>query len=434
MSICAVTLSFSPEVLLQVGARLLIFGIWIVAIILLLATVAWLRSKLYPVDHAQSFRAALPGLSYRFEKDLRRQYIPIVLYMATLLIILGSALLLASALSLRSRFHMPRFEYLQPSHPADLQVTVNVPPIPIKVVSVPAPAPSPSRAYSINWPSGLGSLCIAAMGAILVLFSMKWPSYFSRLAGTSLLLLGVAPKMANTFRIDTLFKTEVKQGESSIGTTKPQTRLSYVGLGRISGFGTGCPVPNPQPTDCSHPDIAGFFDAKQQPSSRETLFTLVCKQTNVVFITGRADRSPLQASLRNRYDSNVGLAQARAESIKKAVATYCPEVTTTPPPFVTQPSGPRLTPIEATKPDATFEDRSVDLYTFGQQISSETSSSAEAHSYPKWLGPVALAVLLLVAFSLTEWSWKFEWKDGKPVFSAEGKPKKDKTGPKPSVA
>lgn len=78
-----------------------------------------------------------------------------------------------------------------------------------------------------------------------------------------------------------------------------------------------------------------------------------------LLVVGATDRLPLGASTLSRYESNFGLARARAEKISKEVVTQC-EIPAER--IITIVSGPRTTPDQPSPPDGYPDDRMVDVW------------------------------------------------------------------------
>jgi hypothetical protein len=86
------------------------------------------------------------------------------------------------------------------------------------------------------------------------------------------------------------------------------------------------------------------------------------RRNGVVILIGATDRVPLKPHVRKRYESNVGLAQARASNVSALVAQSCNLSSEN---RIALVAGPRNTPAESPAATADFgEDRSVELWIY----------------------------------------------------------------------
>lgn len=120
-------------------------------------------------------------------------------------------------------------------------------------------------------------------------------------------------------------------------------------------------------------DVDGF-GTEDRLSDENTRLTRVCARLtrqwrqgfdSLLLIVGSSDRQPLKGSLRNRYNANVGLASARAQSVNEALDA-CTARSSSPLPGSNNSSlilvtGPRKTPEGSVSPEGLAGDRHVDV-------------------------------------------------------------------------
>jgi hypothetical protein len=188
-------------------------------------------------------------------------------------------------------------------------------------------------------------------GAMLVASRSTWV----RAAGTATLLSGLSANgyLIKELKVSEIFKLEAKIDKPTldIELNKRLQHLSEFGprqLALFEGFAPGEEALLP------HMDAArdGACQRWQQGGEQD--------RRGLLLVVGSTDRVALGPAARRRYESNIGLARARAEQVKQAL-TACgipPEQ------LMTLVSGPRKTPTHegaaSSRPDPGFpEDRSV---------------------------------------------------------------------------
>jgi hypothetical protein len=237
------------------------------------------------------------------------------------------------------------------------------PNLPIAGPSSPTIAPPPSSNTSPQWsppPAGNEHLAlwaiaapgIAAMligGIVLVVSRSNWV----RAAGAVSLATGLTANGAliKEVKISEIFKMENKIDKPTLEfeLNKRMQQRSEFGprqLAVLEGFEPGMETLPPH----MEPAWKGVCTRWQQPGSQD--------RHGLLLVVGSTDRVGLSAAARRRYESNVGLARARAEQVKQAlVSCGIP-----PDQLMTLVSGPRTTPEQraASGPDPGFaQDRSV---------------------------------------------------------------------------
>lgn len=240
-------------------------------------------------------------------------------------------------------------------------------PVDIVRPAAPPPAGAPGRAQCDGAceraePAGTGWLTSGVVLTVIVLLAgvvlLLARNYWARGVGTVAVLTGLCNGyLFKDVKIDDLVKFEIKLDKLGF-EFKKETRndISLEIARQLTGFGPQRFAP-----------IAGFELGKAAllPSMTASLDT-VCRrwkehggaaQQGMLLIIGSADRVRLAGSLIGQYDSNVGLARARAERVKSHLATCgVPDEQ-----MVTVVAGPRNTPEQARRRDVEGfpEDRSV---------------------------------------------------------------------------
>jgi hypothetical protein len=131
----------------------------------------------------------------------------------------------------------------------------------------------------------------------------------------------------------------------------------------------------------------------------------------IVVVIGSADRLPLGEKARIRFESNVGLARARAESVAEAISGLAKKYPLPPDRLVTLVSGPLNTPDTNEGQKTGFpEDRRVDVWMFwshapSNQLVSPASQQSNAVATEKYrvrarYALLGVTVLLAVALAL----------------------------------
>jgi hypothetical protein len=216
--------------------------------------------------------------------------------------------------------------------------------------------PDPRLLSPIVLVTGLAILA----GATLLLFGKR--SATAKTVGAVTLLGGLTGHLIHEIKIDNLFKIDGLKVEADI-----DARLNKLGalgpeyLGYAEGFDPGL-------ADIK-PEMLSGIEAvcekwKTHPNGHQGLLLVV----------GATDRVPLSAYSRRQYESNFGLARARAEKVKEKIA-HCgvPD-----PAMLALVSGPKNTPEGGgrSKPLTGFpEDRRVDVWALWSWPGTEPKSS-----------------------------------------------------------
>jgi hypothetical protein len=198
----------------------------------------------------------------------------------------------------------------------------------------PSRPPDGSDVAPALWPlATLGMVMIVVGGAILIF----GPTRATRVVGAVSLLSGLTANgyLIKEVKFDQLFKLEVPIDGLTLELelNKRLGELSSFGpkeVARLRDFGSG------------KDDVVDAMSAE---------VTKVCnwwsslrgdRSRSLLLVVGSTDRVPLKAAARRRYESNVGLATARAERTKASVVSQCqiPEDQ-----ILTLASGPRHTPL-----------------------------------------------------------------------------------------
>jgi outer membrane protein OmpA-like peptidoglycan-associated protein len=209
--------------------------------------------------------------------------------------------------------------------------------------------PGLSGAANMIWAvAAMGGLAVIVGGAILVFGPKLWV----RLVGAGTLALGLTGPgyLVKEVKFSELFKFDTHIDKLAL-ELKLEAKLK-----QLSEFG-------PERL----PAVEGFESGKAElrPEMDEPI-AKICRRWNeqggktqkgLLLITGSADRMPLAASIRRQYESNVGLARARAEQVRARVLNCGVPADQ----IVTLVSGPRNTPaLQRNQTPAGFaEDRSV---------------------------------------------------------------------------
>jgi outer membrane protein OmpA-like peptidoglycan-associated protein len=244
--------------------------------------------------------------------------------------------------------------------------------VPQPVPSVPGPAATPllpiptvpePAATPLLVPFMVGSVVVIAIGAGLMLLGTHVGTRAVGGATIAAALLGngyviFRAKIDDLVKIDTLVKIDKpsinlpgeepeRQGQAQ-GQGKSQAlQLAPERLGLLDGFAPG---------QAAIPEHArGRLDdicRRLRERGRE--------RRGLVLVVGSTDRVRLAARARRQFESNVGLAQARAEQVREALVP-CQEGDSN---LVTLVAGPRHTPVPGTVDDLGGNpgDRSVAVY------------------------------------------------------------------------
>lgn len=267
---------------------------------------------------------------------------------------------------------------------------------------------------SVNYTPIARVVMLLVVGAALLVVGIRLKSFVPAFAGSTMLLMGLTPTVTNNFKIGEIFKVDVPSNLAISGPETVTGTRTFRLIGQIMNFAWGCA--DLEGTDCKFPQSLLFVDASQKPITPEKLFEEVCKENGLVFVVGRTDRVPLRANLRMQYESNVGLAQDRAERVKKAISNFCEGQGLSFPSMVTQVGGPRNTPLIRSKKDqnptasANGDDRSVELDSIEEAAG--YSVPVRGKKYPTWIGIWALFLIVFLAACMalgsTHWSATFD--------------------------
>jgi hypothetical protein len=296
---------------------------------------------------------------------------------------------------------------------------------PISIIGDPGhPSAALPMVSSVDYTPILRVVVLLVAGAALLVVGVRLKSFVPAFAGSAMLMMGLTPTVTNNFNIGEQFKIDVPL-KPRPGTVTGTHTFKLIGL--IMNFAPGCA--DLEGTHCKFAQSLRFVDASREPITRDTLFEVVCKEKEMVFVVGRTDRVRLGSNLRMQYESNVGLAQDRAESVKKVISNFCADQRgigsqegqgLSFPPLVTQVGGPRNTPLIQSRKDqspealANGDDRSVELDSIEEAVGS--SVPVQEKKYPTWIGALALIVIVLLAVCMalgaTHWSATFDFLKG----------------------
>lgn len=212
-----------------------------------------------------------------------------------------------------------------------------------------APGEPQSSAVSVLWiAAAMGGLAMI-VGAMILVFG---PRLWIRLVGAGTLALGLTGNgyLVKEVKVSELFKfdTRIDKVALELQFQAKLKQLSEFGpehLAAVENFESGKAELRPEMMT----PIMKICQRWKEQGGR--------KQQGLLLITGSADRVPLAASIRRQYESNVGLARARAEQVRERVLQCGVPAAQ----IVTLVSGPRNTPaVQGGHPPAGFaEDRSV---------------------------------------------------------------------------
>jgi len=212
-----------------------------------------------------------------------------------------------------------------------------------------------------------GGAVLIAIGLVIWLFSKN--SAAAKGTGAALMTVGTlslgGAALVKELKIDSVFKLSdvtllkvVRQQLDSLGPVGPER------LGELYGFKLG----SPSEVDEKH---AGAVDATVSRIAEKWVRQRRAGKNGVLFIVGATDRVRLGASNQGRYETNVGLARARAEYVRSRVVEASKALSTALAPDESQVlvlvSGPRQTPersrtLSAANDDGFPDDRRVDVW------------------------------------------------------------------------
>ena len=178
-------------------------------------------------------------------------------------------------------------------------------------------------------------------------------------AGSILSASGISGALLKEAKIESIFKFDkldlnLSWGKGKDGNPAPNPLFSLNArpIGAISPFIEGGTIPDPK---------------EISPSQLEEVFKQIIKAVDdpsvaLVILVGSADKQPLHGNLRTQFDSNVGLAQARAEWVKTEIIRRDPQAKIRPS-FLLLASGPlRTGPRMSAK--EWKDDRTVEAWAF----------------------------------------------------------------------
>lgn len=205
-----------------------------------------------------------------------------------------------------------------------------------------------------RWVLIVAGIGIAAVGALAALGYTRSTGAVLVTVGASISLSGALIKEV---KIDSVFKidkaTLLEVALQNAGSASPQQ------LGTIKAFKSGSAQEiEGAKGEAVYEHIAGHW-VKNRRAGRD----------GMLLVIGSTDRVPLNESGRSRYETNVGLARARAETVKKrlvqTVMRHAPELPLLPEQVIALVTGPQTTGEEESTPLSGFpSDRRVDVWAF----------------------------------------------------------------------
>jgi hypothetical protein len=239
-----------------------------------------------------------------------------------------------------------------------------------------------SLSLQLRFPSLAGSLsllivCIAIFFPLGVRMMFKRDGSTARkvggaaVAATSLCsAAGLTGALFKEVKIDALVKLENPNLNFKLDGRDDRGAHSQFGIG-ADAIGTIGPFPVGQAAlkdDQADSAFKTITESLNKPSVRD--------QLAVVMLVGSADRQGLGGAMRSRFDSNVGLAQARAEWVRKQLVARSPDSTRRLH-FLLLTSGPRRTDAGMTAKDWQ-DDRSVEVWAlWGGSLNASSSEVAK---------------------------------------------------------
>jgi len=223
---------------------------------------------------------------------------------------------------------------------------------PATTAQPPAP-PEAGREHLALWPLAIAGITAMFVGGAVLLFGR---STWVRAAGAATLLSGLTANgyLIKEVKVGDIFKLEAKIDKPTleIELNKRLQQLSEFGpeqLALLDGFTPG------------EADLLAHMSAPLQGVCERWKRWKArggSEQRGLLLVVGSTDRVALSTAARLRYESNVGLARARAEQAKAKLV----ECDIPPSQLMTLVSGPRNTPVD--RPTVTTEpgfaaDRSV---------------------------------------------------------------------------
>ena len=257
------------------------------------------------------------------------------------------------------------------------------------------PAATPPREVQIAQQGLAGSAVTCAVlvlvGGALILFDRR---RWARAAGALSLLAGATFQGAliKEFKLDKLIDVGgvTLQGNGTLNSGGPKaapgSRFGPVYLGSISRFRAGR-ADFDSGAFVADADRQIAIDTLQRMCGHASPGQAGAMPDSLLMIVGSTDRLPLNGPIRQRYDANAGLAQARAEAVRQRLATQCGSALAAQ--ALVLVSGPRSTPVahRDDPSDGYPEDRRVDVWL----LSSFTADTPEAEA-PAWSRTVSMSV------------------------------------------
>lgn len=222
----------------------------------------------------------------------------------------------------------------------------------------PQPAQSPSPVASASRllvPLALLTGLIIVAGLLVLLFGSP---RLGRTLGAVTLLGGLTGTgtFIHEVKIDNLLKVDI--GADVRAELKKLGPFGSEYLGYVKDFDPGRPDIKPE-TGATINAVCTTWKNRVHGENR-----------GLLLVVGATDRVPLSPSLRRQYESNVGLAQARAEAVRRKI-TECGVPNTE---MLALVSGPRNTPESRTPPSGYPGDRRVDIWGLWGWASTEYKS------------------------------------------------------------
>ena len=259
------------------------------------------------------------------------------------------------------------------------------------------PPGSPPADYS----TAIMVVALLLAGATLLFLGAQSRRFVPACAGSLLLLTGLTSSIKNEFKLDKLFGIE--KVELNWPADRPQPiHPVFEPIGAVGHFATGCG--ELLGTHCKLPQTLDYTFKGNTTHDFNELFSAVCSQDDTFFIVGYTDRVPLSPALRRRFESNVGLAQSRAESTKDAILRHCALSGPEKPFLFTLVGGPRDTSEVPDKANPTQLgqdlDRNVGIVWLHDAALDQTRSGPPTpqSSSRRWLVVILVVILILAVF------------------------------------
>jgi flagellar motor protein MotB len=262
---------------------------------------------------------------------------------------LAAAILLGSMILLLISFQLDLAGASRPAPGSTLQPVPNGPRTPAVPPDQILPPPGNSGALTAFLMAlGLGGFAVL-VGALLLLVGKTKPA---QLAGGAALLAGILGDgmLIKEVKFGDLLKIEphIDKLALELVIEKKIAQLSQFGPQQVSvveNFESGKASLRPD-MDIAIDQVCQAWSKKKGPVS------------GMLMIAGSTDRVPLAAALRDQYESNVGLARARAEQVQLRVQRQCKVPAEQ---ILAVVAGPRHTPAkrQSETRDGFAEDRSV---------------------------------------------------------------------------